>query len=216
MKILAVSDVEVSFLYSPVITQRFPDIDLMISCGDLPYFYLEYMVSLLNRPMYYVNGNHLNRTQFGEREDRRAPQGALLLHRRALVGPGGVLLAGMDGSVQYNFGPAQYTQNQMWRKVLLLAPKLIANKARYGRYLDIFVSHAPPRHVQDMDDLPHHGFEAYRWLLSVFRPAYHLHGHIHLYRQDAPYETIFKQTRVINVYGYREIEWQAPGPLRGE
>lgn len=213
MKILAVSDVEVSFLYSPVITQRFPHIDLMISCGDLPYFYLEYMVSLLNRPMYYVNGNHMNQVESGERVDRHAPQGARLLHRRTLVGPDGVLLAGMDGSVQYNFGPSQYSQGEMWRMVLLLAPKLIANKGRYGRYLDIFVSHAPPRHVQDMEDLPHQGFEAFRWLLSVFRPAYHLHGHIHLYRQDAPFKTQFDQTSVINVYGYREIDWQPPGPL---
>ncbi len=36
MKVLAVSDVEVDMIYSPLITQRFKDVDLVIGCGDLP------------------------------------------------------------------------------------------------------------------------------------------------------------------------------------
>jgi len=214
MKILAVSDTEVSFIYSPVITKRFTDVDFVISCGDLPYFYLEYIISMLNRPLYYVNGNHQNRVEFGVSGDRHSPWGATLLHRRFMRAPGGLLLAGMDGSLQYNFGPSQYSQIEMWQMVLLMVPGLLANKARYGRYLDIFVSHAPPRHVQDRDDLPHQGFEAFRWLLRVFQPAVHLHGHIHLYRQDAPVETKFENTRVINAYGFREIELTAPETAR--
>lgn len=210
MKILAVSDTEVSFIYSPVITQRFDGVDFVISCGDLPYFYLEYIISMLNRPLYYVNGNHKNQVEIGAAGDRHWPWGATLLHRRFIRAPGGLLLAGMDGSLQYNFGPSQYSQIEMWQMVLLMVPGLLVNKARYGRYLDIFISHAPPRHVQDREDLPHQGFEAFRWLLRVFQPAVHLHGHIHLYRQDAVVETQFENTRVINAYGFRELELSVP------
>lgn len=214
MKILAVSDTEVSFIYSPVVKQRFADVDFVISCGDLPYFYLEYIISMLNRPLYYVNGNHKNQVEFGATGDRRSPWGAILLHRRFVRAPGGLLMAGMDGSIQYNFGPSQYSQIEMWQMVLLMVPGLLVNKARYGRYLDIFVSHAPPRHVQDREDLPHQGFSAFRWLLRVFQPTVHLHGHIHLYRQDAVVETQFENTRVINAYGFREIELSAPETVR--
>ncbi|HVN56147.1 MAG TPA: hypothetical protein VMT46_17580, partial [Anaerolineaceae bacterium] len=44
----------------------------------------------------------------------------------------------------------------------------------------------------------------FRWLIRVFHPAYHLHGHIHIYRNDTPRETLVDQTWVINTYGYRE------------
>jgi len=210
MKILAVSDTEVSFLYSPVVAERFADVDFIISCGDLPYYYLEFIVSMLNKPLYFVHGNHMNRVESSETEDRHAPWGAIPLHRRFRVAPGGLLLAGIGGSVQYNFGPGQYSQLDMWNLVFLMVPGLLINKARYGRYMDIFVSHAPPRHVQDREDLPHQGFDAFRWLLRVFRPQMHLHGHIHLYRQDAPVETLFEKTRVINAYGYRELQLSVP------
>jgi len=37
---------------------RFGDVELVLSCGDLPYYYLEYIVSMLNVPLLYVHGNH--------------------------------------------------------------------------------------------------------------------------------------------------------------
>ena len=58
MKILAVSDVELGFIYTPQIATISKDIDLVISCGDLPYYYLEFMVSILDKPLYFVRGNH--------------------------------------------------------------------------------------------------------------------------------------------------------------
>ena len=55
-KLLAVSDVESQYIYRAVGGQKFKDLDFVISCGDLPYYYLEYIVSLTNRDMYYVRG----------------------------------------------------------------------------------------------------------------------------------------------------------------
>ncbi len=47
VKILSVSDVELNVLYSPQIVDRFNNVDVIIGCGDLPYYYLEYIVSML-------------------------------------------------------------------------------------------------------------------------------------------------------------------------
>jgi len=206
MKILSVSDIEIGFIYSPLITQRFQDVDLVIGCGDLPYYYLEYIISLLNVPLYFVRGNHASKIEYGNEGERTYPWGAINLHRSCVCGPGGILLAGIEGSIQYNLGPYQYSQGEMWGMVLSMVPSLLINKLRFGRYLDIFVTHAPPWKIHDMEDRPHKGIKAFRWLIKVFKPAYHLHGHIHVYRNDTVTETLVGSTRVINTYGYREFE----------
>jgi len=56
MKILALADEVVSFIHSPTVRDRFADVDLVVSCGDLPAAYLEYVVTLLNKPLVYVPG----------------------------------------------------------------------------------------------------------------------------------------------------------------
>ncbi|HMD89553.1 MAG TPA: metallophosphoesterase [Anaerolineaceae bacterium] len=205
MKILSVSDVELGFIYSPLIIDRFKDVDLVISCGDLPYYYLEFIISLLNVPLYYVRGNHASPIESGSGGDRSSPWGAIDLHQKARRAANGLLLAGIEGSVRYNLGPYQYSQGEMWWMVWKLVPGLFLNKLRFGRYLDIFVSHAPPWQIHDKTDLPHQGIKAFRWLIDVFQPAYHLHGHIHVYRQDEVTESLEKNTWVVNSYGYRVL-----------
>lgn len=202
MKILSVSDIEVGFIYSPHIVERFKDVDVVISCGDLPYYYLEYIISMLNRPLYFVHGNHVNLVEYGSSSSRKEAWGAIDLHSRTRC-QDGLLMAGIEGSVCYNNGPYQYTQAQMWRLVYGLVPRLLLNRLRYGRYLDIFVSHAPPYRLHDDDDRPHVGIKAFRWLIRTFRPAYHFHGHTHVYRQDRPVRHLLGQTMVVNTYGYQ-------------
>jgi Icc-related predicted phosphoesterase len=210
MKILAVSDIELGFIYNTHIAERFGDVDLVISCGDLPYYYLEFIVSMLDKPLYFVRGNHASKTEFTTAGERSSPWGAANLHRRVVRDDSGLLLAGIEGSLQYNLGPYQYSQEAMWRMVLMMTPALFLNKLRHGRYLDIFVSHAPPWKIGDMDDLPHRGIKAFRWLIKTFRPAYHLHGHIHIYHSDRVEPVRVEKTWVLNTYGYREIEYQLP------
>lgn len=211
MKILAVSDVEVDLIYSPLVARRFNDVDLIIGCGDLPYYYLEYIISMLNRTLYYVNGNHAPwQGEEWHSQTRDHPWGGINLHGRVVRDCSGLLLAGVEGSIRYNKGPNQYTQSEMWARVLGLTPRLFINRMLYGRYLDIFVTHAPCWLIHDKDDLPHHGIKAFRWLLKVFKPAYHLHGHIHTYLQYDITETKFYDTQVVNVYGYKQIDLQLP------
>jgi Icc-related predicted phosphoesterase len=200
MKILSLSDIEVNLVYSPQIATRFRGVDLVIGCGDLQNYYLDYIVSMLNVPMYFVHGNHVHNDPT-EPED---PQGGCNLHGRVMRDRmTGLLLAGLEGSMQYNFGPHQYSQSQMWMLAWMLGNRFFLNKMRFGRYLDVLVTHAPPWRIHDADDLPHRGFKAFRWLMRVYKPALLIHGHIHLYRQDAVSETKFFDTRVINTFPYR-------------
>ncbi len=203
MKILSISDVLIPQIYTPQVRLRFPDVDLIISCGDLPYYYQDYISTLLNVPLFFVRGNHDPRVEYGERVNRTGPEGGINLHRQ-VVYYHGLILAGVEGSLRYKSGDYQYTQAEMWQHVWALVPGLLRNRAIHGRYLDIFVSHAPPRNVHDRLDFVHQGVDAFRWLIRVFQPAYHFHGHIHLYRPDEEVETLVGKTRVINTYGFRE------------
>lgn len=45
---------------------------------------------------------------------------------------------------------------------------------------DILVTHAPARHLNDGEDLPHQGFEVFNILLKKYHPKYFLHGHVHM------------------------------------
>ena len=202
-RLLTISDIVVDLLYSPYISDRFPSLDIIISCGDLPYYYLDYIISNLNVPLYYVRGNHASLMEYSEAGPRSAPLGGTDIHRR-MINADGLLMAGIEGSLRYNRGPFQYTQGEMWGHVFSLVPALLANRLAHGRFLDVFITHAPPWEINDKPDLAHRGIRAFRWLLQVFKPSYHFHGHIHLYRPGDIWTTRFRQTDVINTYGYRE------------
>lgn len=183
---------------------------MVISCGDLPYYYLEYIISMLNKPLYFVRGNHAPAAEYGSEWERQFPMGGLDIHRKTQRTSNGLLIAGIEGSLRYNNGPYQYTQREMWLNVFRLIPGLFLNRLRFGRYLDIFVTHAPPWKIHDAEDRPHQGIKAFRWFDQVFQPAYHLHGHVHLYRQDAVKLTFFGKTKILNTYGCQVTDFTLP------
>jgi len=88
----------------------------------------------------------------------------------------------------------------MWNHVFKLVPGLLFNKLIHGRYLDIFVTHAPITGIHEGSDWAHQGIKAFRWLVNTFQPAYHFHGHIHYYRPDEVKESWVGKTKVINTY----------------
>lgn len=210
MKILSLSDVVLDTIYSPQVRTRFGEVDLVLCCGDLPYYYIEYVVSNLDKPTFYVRGNHAHVMEYSdELGGRSEPHGGIDLHRR-VIHHRGLLLAGVEGSLRYNLGPYQYSQGEMFAFILGMVPDLLLNRLKYGRYLDLFVTHAPPSGIHDMQDLPHQGIRAFRWLLTVFKPAYHFHGHIHVYYADTPVKTFFEKTWVVNTFGYKETVADLP------
>jgi Icc-related predicted phosphoesterase len=217
LKMLALSDKQLDWIYSSQIKNRFADVDLILGCGDLAYYYLEFVVSMLDVPLYYVRGNHSNLIEHGKSGSISHPRGGIDLHRK-VVNHRGLILAGVEGSLRYRKGPFQYSQLEMWLHVFRLVPSLIVNRILYGRYLDVFISHAPPWGIHDKPDIPHQGIRAFLWLLETFHPSYHFHGHIHVYRTDTQTITQHKTTTVVNTYGYKEIQfnYQKDHPMQSD
>ncbi len=208
--ILSLSDRVDPYIYSTRLRERLPDIDLVIGCGDLPYSYVEFAVSSLDAPGFFVRGNHAAKVEEGPGGPQRAPLGAVDLHRR-VVRHRGLLLAGVEGCLRYRPAAHQYSQGEMWGHVLRLVPGMLYNRLRWGRFLDVFVTHAPAWGIGDLPDRPHQGLQAFRWLIEKFQPRLHLHGHVHAYHVGALLETRLGDTRIINTCGYRRVELEAPG-----
>ncbi len=202
VRILTVSDKVVPQLYGEHARDVVGEVDLILACGDLPYYYLDFLATTLQVPFYYVFGNHPMGAHLRWPGKRPIPKGANL-HGR-VVHHRGLLIAGLEGSRRYRPGARyQYTEGEMALQCLRLVPRLLWNRLVHGRYLDILVTHAPPRHIHDAEDPAHRGFTCFRWFMRIFRPRYLIHGHKHVYRRDEPTRTRFYDTMVINTYPYR-------------
>jgi hypothetical protein len=208
-RILAISDEIDPRLYGPGIAKRVGQVDLVLSCGDLPPYYLDFIASSLGAPLYGVHGNHDASLASGEAAEDHGHWGMEELHGR-VVEEQGLLIGGFDGSLRYNDGSYQYSELGMREQVARMIPQLLLNRLRYGRYLDILVTHAPPRHIHDQPDRCHQGFGVFRWFLRTFRPRYHLHGHIHVYDNRTITRTVFHETEVLNAYRFRELSVGVP------
>lgn len=200
MKILAVSDEVLDVLYSPTVRERYPGVDLLIGCGDLPYYYLDYLTSALDAPMVYVLGNHDQGPQYGvDGKKLKGVRGGVNIHGR-VVEEQGLLMAGLEGSMRYRpQASLMYTEAEMRRQVLRLLPQLLWQKMKHGRVMDILVTHSPPYQIHDRSDLAHRGFRSFRVLLERFQPRYMLHGHIHLFQRGSQV-TRYHETTIINVF----------------
>jgi hypothetical protein len=208
MKILAISDTVDQVIYSPAIKRLFGDVDLVLGCGDLPNYYLEFIVTLLGGPLFYVIGNHANavKKRYAPRGEWEYPGGCENIDGH-VVRYRNLLIAGLEGSVRYNENPYfQYTEREMAQKVWSLVPSLLFNRLFYGRYLDILVTHAPPQGIHDKEDRCHQGFRAFLTFMDRFRPRYLIHGHVHVYSPNETTESVYRRTCVLNAYGYRTLE----------
>lgn len=198
MRVLAVSDQIVESIYSPAVREIARGVELILSCGDLPSHYLEYLVSTLDVPLMYVMGNHA-----GAGGEKEFPEGCQNIDNK-VVEFKGLLLAGLQGSIRYNSGrPYQYTENEMRAKVALILPALYRDKLSRGRYLDVLITHAPPFGIHDGRDLAHRGFRSFLWLIDRYRPQYLIHGHQHIYDRRTVSESIRGRTLVVNAFGYK-------------
>ncbi len=207
MKILAVSDQVVDRIYTLTPQGHFNGVELILGCGDLPYTYLEYFVSMLNIPLYYVPGNHDPR--YNPKFATTRAEGGTNLDLR-LARAKGLLLAGFGGCIRYRpDGVNQYTQTEAYLRAVQLMPGLLWNRLRYGRALDILITHSPAYGVHDEETQAHRGLKAVNWILRWARPRYHFHGHTHFFRRNLePSVTQLGSTTVMNVYPYKLIEIQ--------
>lgn len=204
MKLLALSDMVDERVYSEHLVANYGDADLVLGCGDLPYEYLEYVVTVINRPLMYVHGNHDPAPLYtADGETKHGPDGSEPLDDRiALVK--GALFMGLGGSIRYSpEATYQYTPSQMRWRIARMLPSLLANRLRYGRFVDVVVAHSPPYGIHDGDDPAHIGFRSFLGLMRRFRPRLLLHGHMHRARAQT---TQFEDTTVMGVFPVRMIE----------
>jgi hypothetical protein len=209
IELLAVSDEIDPRIHSASVGERMGHVALVIGCGDLPASYLEFLADALNRPVYYVLGNHAEElTRGGNRGRVHHPAGAIDVGQKVILDSAtGLIFAGFPGSPRYGEDePLQYSELDIYWMIARMTPRLLWNKLRHGRALDVLVTHAPPRDINDREDMAHRGFQALRSFLRWFQPAYHLHGHIHLYDRSKPYSQQFGATEVINVFPYRVVD----------
>jgi len=213
MKILCVSDQIDPLVYSNSIKKRFADVDMILGAGDLPLDYLDFIASSLNKPMFYVFGNHHVQKSPGaffqaeddsfqilQKEDSDSHVGSKVRREE------GMIVAGLGGCMRYNRGPNQFTEFQMYMEIAKLVPRLLFNRLLRGRFLDILLTHAPPCGIHDKPDRCHQGFKAFLWFIRKFKPRYLVHGHIHLYDLSDVRRTQWMGTEVINAYGHYVID----------
>lgn len=210
MKILVVSDEVSRFLYQPRVKDHLDDVELILSCGDLPYGYLEFLVSVLNVPLYFVFGNHDETQSMDNGLELHAPRGGTDLDGRivAIDNPNGgsLLIGGLEGSMRYNGRSHEYTERQMRWKLWRMTPRLVWNRWTRGRAIDILITHAPPAGIHDADDRTHQGFQAFRTFIDRFRPRYLIHGHTHERYRFGTATARVGTTEIVNVTGYCVME----------
>lgn len=212
IRILAVADEIDRALAGPRLRTLRPD--LILSCGDLPFEYLEYLRREAEAPLLYVHGNH-------DPSPRRGIVSAYLPATYVAHSPThvvgcvsiedrwedefGLRIAGLGGSIRYNSGHNQYTQAEMRGRVRRLTRRTRIRRWRDGRRVDIVIAHSPPLDCGDEPDVPHRGFSAFHRLIERLEPQFMLHGHIHPYGRPKPDRTIGR-TRIVNVIPYRLLE----------
>ena len=223
-RILAVSDTVDPALYDYFNPERWraKGIDLIISCGDLKAEYLSYLVSRFDLPLLYVPGNH-----DGEYKEA-PPEGGESIDGKFIV-RFGLRILGLGGAPVYNYGPEQYSETAMARRVLIAKPKIWWNHG-----VDLVVTHAPPRFCPlayglceapagvghdcihpteseratcyDAPDRAHRGFPALTDVIRQFHPRVLLPGHSHLNYGMSKRVVDFEGTKVIDAHGYHVFD----------
>ena len=167
MKILLLADEPSRSLWDYYSPEKLAGIELIISCGDLPAAYLEFLVTMCHAPVLYVPGNH------DEAYVKKPPEGCENIDGTMYVYRG-LRIYGLGGSMQYKPGTYMYTENAMRRRILRAKRTLW----HFGG-MDILVTHAPAKGYGDLPDLPHQGYSCFNTLLEACRPAMMFHGHVH-------------------------------------
>ena len=202
MRILAVADEESRYYYDYYTPGKLDEFDLILGCGDLHRSYLEFLVTMAHCPVLYVHGNH-------DESYATQPPGGCVCIDDMIYNHNGVRILGLGGSYRYREGTYMYTEGQMRARVRKLWYPLWRNHG-----FDILLTHAPARHLNDLDNLTHRGFECFNDLMDRYQPAYFVHGHIHKnYGIKIPQRQKRGGTEVINAFEYCAFDFKpAPRP----
>lgn len=215
VRVLVVADEEAPNLHARALRDLAPD--LVLSAGDLPWHYVEYVASAVDASVVFVPGNHdpeierIKKTRNGTYTcdglpcDGPRPHGATNADQQ-VIEAAGLRIAGLGGCVRYKPGPHQYSQ----REYVGRARRLL-RRARRGGPIDVLLTHAPPLGLGDGDDKPHEGIAALHTVLERLEPTWHLHGHIHPYGQQMPDRQV-GPTLIRNVIPWKILDIEPRSP----
>ena len=195
MKLLLIADQEEPYLWDYYQPGRLSGYDMILSAGDLKPAYLRFLVTMANRPLLYVHGNHDVRYETDVPEGCDCIDGAFTVCK-------GLRILGLGGSALYSGGPHQYSEKQMERRI-----RKTRRAIRRAGGVDIILTHAPARGRGDGDDPAHRGFACFNDLIEQYKPKYFIHGHQHLnYSTFAQRVIQLEDTTIINASGRYELE----------
>lgn len=197
MKILVLADQESRSLYEFFSPEKLADVELIIACGDLKPSYLEFFATMSKAPLVYVLGNH-------DKWHLYKKAGGCICVEDDIYEYKGIRILGLGGSMRYQSQASnQYNEQEMQRRIRKLWWKLFRKKG-----FDILVTHSPAQGVNDLDDLPHQGFECFRTLIERYQPKLFIHGHVHAnYGNGFKREVMLGNTRVVNAFEHYYIEY---------
>lgn len=192
MKILAISDVESKHLLDFFDPKKYEDVDLILSAGDLKGTYLSYVVTMVNKPLLYVHGNH-------DISLMNAPAEGCECIDDGVIKFNGLRIAGLGGCMTYNGKELQFTEAEMaWR--------IKKNVLKYRKGIDILLTHAPVFGIGDGKDQAHVGYQSFIKMLDKYNPKLMVHGHMHLNYGICQREHRYKDTRIVNAFDHYIFE----------
>lgn len=194
MKILVIADEESRSLWDFWDKSKTDGIDLILSCGDLNAEYLTFLATMANVDVLYVHGNH------DENYLQKSPEGCICVDDK-IINYKGIRIFGLGGSMKYGNEHFQFTEKEMQRRIGKRRLSLLKNKG-----FDILLTHAPAKNINDMDDLPHRGFECFNKLIRKYNPKFFIHGHVHRNYGNFRRTQIIGKTTVVNAFEKYIIE----------
>lgn len=158
---------------------RADQVDLLISCGDLPdAAILRAMEYYRPKQVFAVKGNHDSAASF--------PPGVTDLHLQ-MKKVNGIRFGGFAGAWRYK--PVGHH---------LFEQKEVSAMMKYFPSVDIFIAHNSPAGIHERDREVHQGFDGFTDYIERAKPQLIIHGHQHV-----DLSTVAGGTMIVGVYGER-------------
>ena len=178
-RILLISDIE-NMEFFECNSEQLQEIDFVLSCGDLSLSYLSAVQQLLQKPLYFVYGNH------GQKG--RLSKGIKCIDGK-IVREAGLVIAGIDGIVGKDD-----------RKLTGRVRRLLRRKQK----VDILVTHCPTEGLGDGCGT-HRGCKSFYDLYEPLGVRVHAYGHEHL-SYGGKRKLQYQGVQLFNAYDHIIIE----------
>ena len=118
MKILALADEPEKKFWDGYAMDTLRQVDLILSCGDLPAAYLSYLTTFSKFPVVYVHGNH------DQHYREKPPEGCINAEGHVVLVQG-IRILGLGGSMRYRPDhPCMFSEEEMASRIRRLRREL--------------------------------------------------------------------------------------------